>query len=386
MAAKRTTVLGRLGFFSSVVLGLLATLWLVDRVLKLPSGLFWLLFAWRYTRQVVHLVAYCFYQPARAPPEPGGKKYRPDRDVTVVLPTMDPFNPDFHDCLVRCVANGPKKIIIATVGSGVDEQVRTVIRELLREQAPAPRAPRPKIVVAHYDEGTPNKRRQIAKALRARDDGGGAAVDTDIVVLMDDHVMWPRAFLATALLAFEGDSGARVGLVGTDKRVVRRPTHASLSDRVLNMVQCLYLERHNFEILASDATPGGAPFVVSGRTCLVRAAILHDADLLAAYVGERFFFRRLGPLAADDDNFLTRAVIERGWDIKIQALDADGDDGSRLSTSLGSVDKFAGGLIRWARTTWRSNSASLLTRAAWCRTPWNVYAVYLSSFTNFAAV
>jgi hypothetical protein len=39
------------------------------------------------------------------------------------------------------------------------------------------------------------------------------------------------------------------------------------------------------------------------------------------------------------------------------------------------------------RTTWRSNTASLITdRTIWRRQPWCVYAIFLTSLVNFAIV
>lgn len=57
----------------------------------------------------------------------------------------------------------------------------------------------------------PNKRGQIALAV--------PHIETDIAVLMDDHVFWGPRYLESLLCAFEDPS---VGLVGTNKRVQRK--------------------------------------------------------------------------------------------------------------------------------------------------------------------
>jgi hypothetical protein len=56
-----------------------------------------------------------------------------------------------------------------------------------------------------------------------------------------------------------------------------------------------------------------------------------------------------------------------------------------MNTTLGEPGKFFKQMDRWIRTTWRSNSTSLLSdQTPWRTQPWSVYAIYLSSFVNFA--
>jgi hypothetical protein len=141
----------------------------------------------------------------------------------------------------------------------------------------------------------------------------------------------------------------------------------------------VYLERHNFELAATNAIDGSV-FVLSGRTSAHRTAILQDPEFLQGFANEMFFFGKFGPIAADDDNFITRWEVKKGWDIKFQYC-AD----ATIETDLGEPHKFVSQCMRWVRTTWRSNSCSLFTdRTVWRRQPWGVYAIYISSFFNFA--
>lgn len=72
--------------------------------------------------------------------------------------------------------------------------------------------------------------------------------------------------------------------------------------------------------------------------------------------------------------------MARNYDIKIQSGTA-----STIETTLDSCEKFGAQCLRWVRTTWRPNPASLFTdRTVWRRQPWCVYAVYLTSLVNFA--
>jgi hypothetical protein len=73
-------------------------------------------------------------------------------------------------------------------------------------------------------------------------------------------------------------------------------------------------------------------------------------------------------------------MVRRGWNIVFQS-----GESALLETNMGEYPKFLSQCLRWVRTTWRSNSASLFTcRTVWRRQPWCVYAVYLTSFVNFA--
>ena len=199
-----------------------------------------------------------------------------------------------------------------------------------------------------------------------------------VVVLLDDHVWWPsKRFLPALLAPFEDPA---VHFVGTNKRVQRERGN-SFAESFLNFIACLYLGRHNFEIRATNAIDGGV-FVVSGRTSAIRANIACREDFIEGFTNE-YFFNKLGPLNPDDDNYITRFVVKEGKDIKIQFC-----DDARIETTLGTVGgytKFSSQLLRWARTTWRSNTTSLFKDGqVWYRQPWCVYAVYFTMYFNFA--
>jgi cellulose synthase/poly-beta-1,6-N-acetylglucosamine synthase-like glycosyltransferase len=133
--------------------------------------------------------------------------------------------------------------------------------------------------------------------------------------------------------------------------------------------------------LAASNTIDGGVFVVSGRTAAYRSSVVCAPDFIENFTNETWFFG-IGPLHADDDNCMTRWLVNKGWKIKFQhSADA------LMHTSLG-VDgfrKYQCQCLRWVRTTWRSNSTSLFRDGkVWSTQPWCVYAVYFSSFFNFA--
>ncbi|KAK5651644.1 hypothetical protein OQA88_11819 [Cercophora sp. LCS_1] len=318
------------------------------------------LFTWRYLRLVVNIIAFFCYTPA---PIPRNAKYIPNKDVTVILPTIDPEGADFQECVRTCCENLPAAILIITAGDVLYAKTLAAVLPFQKEFG------RTEFTISRTQIAS--KREQVAHAI--------PLIRTQLTVLLDDHVFWGPNFLRSLVAPFEDES---VGLVGTNKSV-RRVPNLPLWGRIWNLLGALYLIRHNFEVRATNTLDGGA-FVVSARTCALRTVIIQSPAFVSGYTNERFLFGRLGPLNADDDNYVTRFVVRAGWNVKIQYT-----PDSCIETTVGVTapvaNKFLGQCRRWARTTWRSNSCSLFTdRSVWRCQPWSVYAVFLTSFTNFA--
>ncbi|KAK4129837.1 glycosyltransferase family 2 protein [Parathielavia appendiculata] len=328
-----------------------------------PS-LYWFLalFTWRYLRFIINLVAFWCYSPS---PILGRPLYTPSKDVTAVIPTVAPDSADFYETLRTCADNGPANILIVAPGKVLFAKARSIVAELTAQY--------PSVQFRVLKSEIVSKRGQVAVAI--------PHIETDIVVLLDDHVFWGPRFLESLLCPF---ADTAVGLVGTNKRVIRLDG-LNLWGRIWNMLGATYLCRHNFEIRATNTVDGGV-FVISGRACAIRTEILQHPHFLRGYTNEMFFFGKFGPLNPDDDNYITRFVVRQGWKIKIQYT-----DDSVLETKVGVekplATKFLGQCQRWVRTTWRSNLCSLITdRTVWTTQPYCVYSVYLTSLTNFAAV
>ncbi|EAQ93868.1 hypothetical protein CHGG_02103 [Chaetomium globosum CBS 148.51] len=338
-----------------------------EGISRLAGGdyyLYWFLalFCWRYLRFVVNLAAFWCYSPA---PKPSKPTYTPSKDVTVVIPTVTTDLEAFKNTLRSCAANDPAKIIVATAGDELFVGASSCVDAVSSEY--------PYIQFVVETAQVPSKRGQIALAV--------PHIETDITVLLDDHVTLGPRYLKSLLYPFEDPS---VGLVGTNKRVQRKEG-LNLWGRIWNMLGATYLCRHNFEIRATNTVDGGV-FVVSGRCCALRTEILRHHEYLPRYTNERFFFDMLGPLSPDDDNFTTRFAVRHGWKIKIQYTE-DCVMHTTIGVDASAHIKFLGQCKRWARTTWRSNLCSLITeRSVWASQPYCVYAVYLTSLTNFAAV
>ncbi|KAH6684823.1 nucleotide-diphospho-sugar transferase [Plectosphaerella plurivora] len=335
----------------------LTFLWTSD--LGIWLSIFWTVFALRYARFIGHCIGYVSYTPSPILENPTYTRH----DVTVILPTIDPTGPDFLPCVESILKNKPHALLVVTVGMQLLADCDRVLG-LITERFPETR-----ISTSSFSQ--PSKRRQIAHAM--------PFVKTDITLAADDHVFWPENFLPAVLAPFENP---KVGIVGTRKRVQRTTPGRWTWASIVNFVACNYLERHNWELRASNALDGGV-FVVSGRTAAYRTSFLGDAEMLQRFCSESFFCGLFGKegLGPDDDNFLTREAMKKGLLIRFQ----DTPDAT-IETTLGEWPKFKGQLLRWARTTFRSNPVMLRDPRFFARYTWSYFMVYWAGILNFAII
>lgn len=340
------------------VLGVpLTIIWFFVGIYNVWLATFCSLVVIRYARLMVHGFAYCIYRPAPLRSDPYFGRF----DVTVIVPTLDPNNPDFLECIRSIIRNRPHEIVVVTVGSEMKQQCRNVLLNVAGEIGDT------SLTVTAI--ARPSKRRQIAHVM--------SYVSTAITVLADDHVCWTsQMFLPHLLAAFDDPD---VGAVATRKHVRRTTPGKWTWSSILNFIACNYLERHNWELQASNALDGGV-FVVSGRTAAYKTEVLGDTELMRNFCNERFFFGLFGGsqgLGPDDDNMLTRTMLKKGYKIVFQST-------ALIETTLGEWPKFNGQLLRWARTTFRSNPVMLRDPKFLWQYTWTAFMVYLVGITNFA--
>ncbi|EMR63461.1 putative capsule polysaccharide synthase protein [Eutypa lata UCREL1] len=316
-----------------------------------PNIAFLSIFGLRYTRVLVHSVVYFFYRAAPVPAKPSITA----GDVTVVVATIDPTERNFIEAIASICRTGPNTIIVVTVGA---QREASATQNLALLQSLYPNIT---FRITHTAQA--NKRQQIALA--------AGLITTPITFLVDASVFWNPNFLTSALAAFED---ATVYLVGTNKRV-QLTTRDNL-DRLLplgfifNFFGSTYLSRHNFEIRASNTMDGGL-FAVSGRTLGIRTKFLQDQEIMKGFTNERVsnyfgsYIPALNqPLLPDDDNYLTRQVFNKGHKVKIQYTE---DARVEIAGGQFTYPRYLDQCLRWARSTFRSNVASLVTeRMALC--------------------
>ena len=160
----------------------------------------------------------------------------------------------------------------------------------------------------------------------------------------DDDVFWPPTFSTYMLAAFEDPKvGAAGGYCSLD-----RPSDLNYWD----IISICYLERWNFEIAATAHVDGGIS-CLSGRTFAVRTNIVQSQKFISDFTTENWL-GRMSLLAADDDNFITRWMVNNGWKIVVQCAKE-----AQVTLTLERCPKLLGQCVRWSRTTWRSNITSL---------------------------
>jgi hypothetical protein len=197
--------------------------------------------------------------------------------------------------------------------------------------------PDPRIVMLHRDEAS--RREQTAQAMEH--------VNTSLLILQDDHTYWPAqsSFTKSVLAPFEEPKTGAVGVV----LEARHRKHPFSFAGFWNFLGMTYLARRHYEYYGTCGIDGGLS-TLAGRFSVFRSEIYKSEEFLQAYCNEYVFFGKVGPLNADDDKFHTRWLIDHGWKIKLQAgLE------SVMTTELGEWPKFNEQVLRWMRTTWRSN-------------------------------
>lgn len=79
---------------------------------KLKTFVF--LFLFRYARLFINLAAFIRYKPDAIPDFPTLIA----KDVTVIVPTVEPYGEDFEECIRSIHLNRPGKVIVVTAGPG----------------------------------------------------------------------------------------------------------------------------------------------------------------------------------------------------------------------------------------------------------------------------
>ncbi|KAL1958877.1 hypothetical protein VTO42DRAFT_3714 [Malbranchea cinnamomea] len=316
---------------------------------------FKVLFVYRYLRLVVNLVAVWTFKPIPPPENPT----LTSQDATIIIPTLAGCGEELEETLRTILANEPYQIILVTIDAN-----RKKAEEMLRSM------PASKTRIQLLSIPKPNKRRQMVRAI--------PEVKTEILIFVDDDVIWPPTELKWILAVFDKDP--IYGGLATCQRLRRVRAPFFSMQRIWDFLGALYLERRNFDCAATTHMDGGTP-CLSGRTVAYRTKILQDPEFIHGFTHEEWWFGRY-ELNADDDNFLTRWMVTHGWETYFQYHPE-----AEIQTTLEDNPKFLKQCVRWARSNWRSNLTTLFQeQVVWFRQPWSTYAVFLTTLSPPALV
>lgn len=305
-------------------------------------------FALRYIRVIANIVGNIVYKPIAVPREP---KHIAS-DVTVVIPTIG-LNADLLYKVIRSILSHPiARLIIVTDGPYCNDECTAFTQAI-------PDA-RVKLLHCTYK----GRRQKTALAM--------PHIHTPFVALQDNKTTWPAttSFIPLLLAPFDDPRmGAVMPLIEA-----RHHHHRSIIEAFHNFLGMTYLMRRAHEYRACNAIDGGLS-TLTARFGLFRTSIYTDKVFQYEYLNEYCwlpFFGRKGPLDADDDKFHTRWLIEHGWRMKIQAC-----PDTTLVTENGESNRFASQVLRWTRTTWRSNPRELIHGKVWRRHPFTAVTLAL---------
>ena len=291
---------------------------------------------YRYLIFFIKLIAYGVYRPIRPLEKP---IYDPEKDVTIVVPTIDAGD-EFREAAYSWLACNPKEIIVVT-----EEVMREPIQKLANSVAPD------KIKV--YTVPKASKRDQMAEGIRH--------TNTDILVFADDDAIWKPTMLQYILACFEDESIGGVGTSQGVKPLGKRQT-------VWEVLAGFRLTIRNIEVAASTHIDGGV-CCISGRTAAYRTVILKDPSFIHNFTND--YWRGKHKLNSGDDKFLTRWMISHGWRTYMQVCKE-----AQLLSTFKDNWRFLMQVLRWTRNTWRSDFRSLFTeRFLWTAHPFVSYTM-----------
>ncbi|KAF9912781.1 hypothetical protein EC991_008643 [Linnemannia zychae] len=291
---------------------------------------------YRYLWFVIKLLAYFFYRPMEPKENP---TYRPEYDVTIIVPTID-AGEEFKEAAHSWLVNNPKEIIIIT-----ETKMKDALQELANSVDPT------RIRVLTVPKA--NKRLQMVEGIRN--------TTSEIIVFADDDAIWGPQTLEYILACFEDPNMGGVGTSQTVKSVGRYQT-------VWEVLAGFRLTIRNIEIAASTHIDGGV-CCLSGRTAAYRTCILQDPQFQYNFTHD--FWLGKYPLNSGDDKFLTRWMVYHGWNTYIQVC----KEAELLSTFKNNW-RFVKQVLRWTRNTWRSDFRSLFTeRKIWSRHPYVAFTM-----------
>jgi cellulose synthase/poly-beta-1,6-N-acetylglucosamine synthase-like glycosyltransferase len=263
--------------------------------------------------------------------------YTPSKDVTVIIPTIDPEE-GFKHSLLTVMKASPLEILIVTDLINFTA-IKRCVDEALQLQKPNASQKFSTTVKVHTVEHA-SKRLQMVKGIKQ--------ARGNIIVFADDDAFWPPSVLKHLLSCFENASNGGGGVL--QKAYIPPSTPRNM----WQFLAAIRLEKRMVRIAANNYVDGGMS-CLSGRTVAYRAAILKTDAFMHAFTHDFWINRYL--LDSGDDVFITHWLFRKGWRVRLQTEPA-----ATIGTTVERSAKYLKQSLRWSRNSKRSQFRCLLLR------------------------
>ncbi|KAM0562963.1 hypothetical protein ACHAPJ_001806 [Fusarium lateritium] len=306
----------------------------------------------RTTRFTLNQIGHAKYRSASLPQGP--RTVMPN-NCSVILPIKYPHDPNLETCVQSILTNSPAHLYIVTVGIEARNQIAGKLGRLRALYGET------QINVGAVNKA--NKRRQIAHAL--------SNINTQVTVITDQGVYWPKSFFGYALLPFENAEVAAV----TVPKLARKPLPKSAWGSFWAcLISCYYAllsdENRDVNTLDQSALFGGSAVLFRSYHCATE-------EFKSKFEDETCFFGRSGVLKEDEHFFLNRYFLQNACKVAFQDT-----AGATVQVDQDSVLEFISEYLRTTRNTWRL-SISMLTHETRRIFPGGCFVTWLSSLVSF---
>jgi cellulose synthase/poly-beta-1,6-N-acetylglucosamine synthase-like glycosyltransferase len=261
-----------------------ATIW--DTQICLPDFRIY-----RTVKALIYIYIEKHHEPVPIPKTPTLTPY----DVSVIVSTID-TDPFFEEVLQSWLVNSPFELIIVTTDHNFPELQNRIAKSGVF-------SPSQLAQITLLSIPKAGKRKQLTAGIQE--------ATGSIIVLADDDTFWPSILLPYVLACFENP---KIGGVGTREKAYR-PSSSMHSWSFWHEMSASHLLMRNNHITANNWLGGSVP-CLSGHTAAYRASILKDNKFLNAFTSDLWRGKYL--LDQGDDTFLTRWLMNAGWEVKIQ--------------------------------------------------------------------
>ncbi|KAM0344008.1 hypothetical protein ACHAPU_007911 [Fusarium lateritium] len=278
-------------------------------------------------------------------------------DCCVILPVINPSDPNLDECLRSILENLPQHLYIVTIGTEAQTQVNNTLTRLRRQYISSTQI---SVGAVHKV----NKRRMIAHAL--------SVIEGKVTVVTDQGVYWPRGFLRSALAPFDDLFVSAVAV----PKVVRKP--GSMLKAHWACILSLYYGFLADDNRAINALDRSALF--GGSTVLFRTYASAEQQFRAEFENNWSSFAREGVLHGEEHCFFNCYFLQEPGRVVFQDV-----PDTTVQIEMTSFLAFMGEYIRTTHSTW-SLSASMLHHKSRSTFPLSCFTTWLASFVSFTLV